>query len=488
MSRSLARAAESNGFPKLQTLTLQGRQLSDIGVAALARAAELHGFPQLQILAIRGKDVGDVGVEALAHAAESHGFPELKTLILEHTQVSNMGVAALAQTAEAGHFPQLQDLGLEGTKVAVAAEELGNPRSAANISRAKRQLRSPRRKWWCLASPKPESRGSANDFFSMMIPSGRRETHDIELIGPHWKPRVGNLDVSLKVWDFGGHHVLHGTHEMFLTRRSLAILVLDVTRSLQSNRAEYWLKLLRYCAGSDTPSIILVTKCDDEFPIVIHRIGNVDPPDLQYDLAQVPQVVQCFSALEPLPKPGHPEPVAIGALKSAIVTAVQQIEDIHKTVSPESARMKRRVEREIKGRALVSLLEYRDWCREEGVDDPDQSILRTLHNFGSVFFFGHTVREIRLALDDTWLDQLPPGERRLLTARRDSILEKWIVNPHWLKWPIYEVIRQSADSQRTQNGVMTFEDIVEFARQGARIRAWKCHCLMVLYMSARCWS
>jgi hypothetical protein len=32
-----------------------------------------------------------------------------------------------------------------------------------------------------------------------------------------WQPRIGNREVTLHVWDFGGQHVLHGTHEMFLT-------------------------------------------------------------------------------------------------------------------------------------------------------------------------------------------------------------------------------------------------------------------------------
>jgi small GTP-binding protein len=492
---SLARAAEARGFPKLETLGLGETQVGDEGVESLALAAEARGFSNLLTLVLGATPVGNDGVEALARAAEAHGFPKLRALELRSTHVGNKGVEALARAADAQGFPQLQVLGLQGTPISVAWEELaaGDPQriflalKGAAIAEAKVVV---------LGEPGVGKSWLCRRLFLDEIPTIRHETHDIELMHPIWKPRVGDLEVNLRVWDFGGQHVLHGTHEMFLTQRSTAILVLDVTRSMQDNRAEYWRKLLDYCAGSDTPTIVVVSKCDEEFPLTMHRVGQINPAKLQYGLAHAPQVVQSFSALTPLPpRPGGSISAPIAALRSAITVALEQIEDVHKKISLETAQMKTCVERRIRDRALVSLDEYQEWCHDEKVDDSGQSILRILHNFGSVFFFGHTERERQLKLDKTWLGGLPPGEQRLVSAPRDSILSKWIVNPHWLKWPIYEVVRQSADAQRTPRGVMAFHEIESFATQGAMDKGLEMplfdgptYVCKVLQLTGLCWE
>ncbi len=326
--------------------------------------------------------------------------------------------------------------------------------------------------------------------FVNKVPAADRETHDVELIRPQWKPRVGELEVGLSVWDFGGQHVLHGTHEMFLSQRPVAILVLDVTRSLQDNKTEYWQKLLCHCAGPETQSIIVVTKCDTNQ----HQIGKLEGNELTYGLAHTPAIIQGFSARAPLPDWREQEPASIKALRSAITTALGQIDELHKKVSPETARMKNHVERKIKDKSLISLNEYQRWCREVGVDDCDQSILRALHNFGSLFFFGLTEFEKQLTSSKAWLEDLPPGEQRLLSTPRDSILTKWIVNPRWLKWPIYEVVRQSANTQRIPQGVMSFREIKSFATQGTADKGLKMppdgptYVCKVLQLTGLCWE
>jgi len=83
------------------------------------------------------------------------------------------------------------------------------------------------------------------------------ETHGI-LISPftlHCKD--GNL--SARVWDFGGQHVLHAMHEFFLTARSLYLLVVEQRGDGAERDAKYWLQLIRSYAPN-APVVVALNK------------------------------------------------------------------------------------------------------------------------------------------------------------------------------------------------------------------------------------
>ncbi len=57
------------------------------------------------------------------------------------------------------------------------------------------------------------------------------EEHKTEGIDiKRWGVKVGRQEVQLNVWDFGGQEIMHATHQFFLTKRSLYLLVLDSRR------------------------------------------------------------------------------------------------------------------------------------------------------------------------------------------------------------------------------------------------------------------
>ena len=69
------------------------------------------------------------------------------------------------------------------------------------------------------------------------------QTHGINL-------RDWNLgDIHVHFWDFGGQEIMHATHQFFLSKRSLYILVLDGRRD---EKTEYWLKHIE-SFGGDSP-------------------------------------------------------------------------------------------------------------------------------------------------------------------------------------------------------------------------------------------
>jgi internalin A len=84
-----------------------------------------------------------------------------------------------------------------------------------------------------------------------------------------WGIHVNSKDVRLNVWDFGGQEIYHATHQFFLTKRSLYLLVCNCRTSEEENRLEYWLKLIQ-SFGGESPVIIVGNKKDEQ-PLDINR-------------------------------------------------------------------------------------------------------------------------------------------------------------------------------------------------------------------------
>ena len=78
-----------------------------------------------------------------------------------------------------------------------------------------------------------------------------------------WKIDISNHSVRVNVWDFGYQKKIQPTHQFFLTKRSIYLLVLDARKDEYYNKIEYWLKLIQSC-GSNSPIILVVNKCDDD--------------------------------------------------------------------------------------------------------------------------------------------------------------------------------------------------------------------------------
>ncbi len=74
--------------------------------------------------------------------------------------------------------------------------------------------------------------------------------------------KVGeNQEVTLHIWDFGGQEIMHATHQFFLTKRSLYLVLLDARQGEKEGRLEYWLKLIQ-SFGGDSPVIVVINKID----------------------------------------------------------------------------------------------------------------------------------------------------------------------------------------------------------------------------------
>src|SRR5262249_47252783 len=93
-------------------------------------------------------------------------------------------------------------------------------------------------------------------------PHNKNETKTDGIAITPWTLRIGDDDVRLNIWDFGGQEIMHATHQFFLTKRSLYLLVLTAREGEQDANVEYWLQLSESFAA-DSPVLIVINKVQE---------------------------------------------------------------------------------------------------------------------------------------------------------------------------------------------------------------------------------
>lgn len=68
-------------------------------------------------------------------------------------------------------------------------------------------------------------------------------------------------DFQINIWDFGGQEIYHSTHQFFLTKRSIYLLVTESRKEDSHDDFFYWLNIIKLL-GDTSPVILILNKCD----------------------------------------------------------------------------------------------------------------------------------------------------------------------------------------------------------------------------------
>jgi internalin A len=82
-----------------------------------------------------------------------------------------------------------------------------------------------------------------------------------------WVVENGGREIKANFWDFGGQEIMHATHQFFLSKRSLYILVLD---GRKDEKPEYWLKLIENFGG-DSRVLVVINRIDENPSFELNR-------------------------------------------------------------------------------------------------------------------------------------------------------------------------------------------------------------------------
>jgi len=361
---------------QLTTLDLSYNQVGEAGARAIA-----EHLGQLTTLALSDNEVGDAGARAIAEH-----LGQLTTLALSDNQVGEAGARAIAE-----HLGQLTTLDLRGNKRVTTVPPLAQL-SLARLNLAETGITdlSPLRSLilaglpvhWekylagpgiyvegCpLTHPSPEvvQQGPAAvvNYFREIETQGVDQLFEAKLlivgeggagktsllrrlflpelelpaedettrgiaIHHHTFPLADGRSFRLNAWDFGGQQIYHATHQFFLTKRSLYVLVDDTRsnyRSIHDKGFKFWLEVVE-TLSEGSPVLIFQnekggrSKVIDEagikgrFPNVldgIHR-GNLEDPAAADGLRQA---VEYFA--QRLPHIGEDVPAKWVAIRREI--------------------------------------------------------------------------------------------------------------------------------------------------------------------------
>lgn len=80
-------------------------------------------------------------------------------------------------------------------------------------------------------------------------------------------------DFQINVWDFGGQEIYHSTHQFFLTKRSIYLLVTESRKEDSHDDFFYWLNIIKLL-GDKSPVVMVLNKADQptkDLPIKEYR-------------------------------------------------------------------------------------------------------------------------------------------------------------------------------------------------------------------------
>ncbi|WP_445247507.1 leucine-rich repeat domain-containing protein [Microcoleus sp. OTE_8_concoct_300] len=247
-----------------------------------------------------------------------------------------------------------------------------------------------------------------------------------------WKITVNTKPVKLNVWDFGGQEIYHATHQFFLTKRSLYLLVCNCRTSEDENRLEYWLKLIE-SFGDASPVILVGNKCDEQ-PLDLNRKALRD----KYPNIKAIVETSCESG------------TGIDKLRSAIHTEISQLKEVYDLLPLSWFQVKQRLENLDKD--IISISEYATICAKENIfEETDQTqLIGLLHNLGIVLNF-----------------------------REHPILQSTnILNPHWVTEGIYALLSDDELKVKTK-GILSYADLSRILDSN-KYPSHRYHCLTEL--------
>jgi internalin A len=185
--------------------------------------------------------------------------------------------------------------------------------------------------------------------------------------------RIPNPDSSIKlnIWDFGGQEIMHATHQFFLTKRSLYLLVLDARLTQEENRVEYWLKIIQSFGG--VSPVLIVGNKTDQHPLDIDRTG------LQKKYPNIVGVIETSAATG----------TGVEALKAVIAKQIDTLPHVRDLLPETWFTVKSKLEELGRKVNFFTQDEYLVLCDTNNIKDEtsQRTLIGFLHDLGVVLHF-----------------------------------------------------------------------------------------------------
>jgi len=254
-------------------------------------------------------------------------------------------------------------------------------------------------------------------------PVGYMDKSTPGIVIKHQKYERNGRKFRVHYWDFGGQEIMHSMHRIFLTNRTMYVVLLNARDDTQGDRARYWLQNIQSFAP-DAPVMLVLNKID------MNPKASVDERDLRNRFPNLTQVVR-LSAL------------TFDKRQFNSVFSDVLLDEIQKTgyLDVEWPAAWKKVKRALENLESYYILgrEYKKICRECQVDDVQAELLRWFNDLGVSFCF---------------------------CDKEDYTLKKHVIlRPDWITNGLYIILFN--DCPGAKNGLIPHEDIYDLLERAA---------------------
>src|ERR1700752_568299 len=226
--------------------------------------------------------------------------------------------------------------------------------------------------------------------------------------------------IRVNGWDFGGQEIMHATHQFFLTKRSLYLLVLDARAGEKEGNLHYWMEMIRIY-GADSPVLIVVNKCEEHFE-------ELDETRLRLDYEKKINLLG-FHYISCMKDEG------IEALKADIERIIRGMSHVCDLLPQDYFEVKHELEMQSVNTDFITEREYVAICHRHNVVDQTETItlLRFLHDLGCVLNYDDPEQVYQL---------------------RDTK----VLNPQWVTGGVYKILNDPKLLRRS-DGIVSRSDL-----------------------------
>ena len=382
--------------------------------SALPNLRELY-FSHQQISELPASFADLTHLEALF--LSSNKLDSIPSALLELTELKQLDLhdnVIRELPAELGNLTELEFLNLVDNPLSIPPEVLKRPTEPAGIIEYTRRIRQATRR---LNEAKLLIVGEGSVGKTSLVKritlnsydEYENKTEGIDVT--HWDTSPEADNIKLNIWDFGGQEIMHATHQFFLTKRSVYILVIDARQGEEQNRIEYWLKLIQ--SFSDRSPVIIVGNKSDQTQL------DIDQRGLRAKYENIVGIVSVSC------RTGE----GVDQVKKLLANTVVHLPNVRDLVPVSFFEIKQHLER-LKVNYL-SFSDYQQLCRENDVltKGSQELLINLLHDLGTVLCFRDDPR-----LADTN-----------------------ILNPSWVTGGVYRLLNSNLAAQR--KGLVSWPDI-----------------------------
>lgn len=206
-------------------------------------------------------------------------------------------------------------------------------------------------------------------------------------------------------WDFGGQEIMNATHQFFLTKRSIYVLVIDARKDQNnSEQIRHWVKKVKTTSGNS--SILIIANQIDVNP----GFGFENEYELKKEFPEIKYFIKASCKTN--------ENIEI--VKNCLDELIPKAELFNTKIDERWVAIKDILQKETKSNHFLDESKFLDICRRHNLKkrEAQKNAINFLHDLGLVLHF----------------DQI-------------NLSEYYVLDPYWITYGVYQILTSAFASK-----------------------------------------